>query len=113
MTTVDTVNVSQEAYDKYKAAWDDRHAKYGDYDDDQIDKIIDMRVQQRVSEWEQKIGAVTLQSEIQRIHELQKQAKINMDNVLTQGVELRSVMLEDSVSLPVPEPDMSMEALIR
>lgn len=108
-----TVTVDDVEYDRMKAAYDAAHGKYGDYDDDQIDQLIDLKVRSQVSEWEQRIGAAKLQEQIQLARERAEQANRDAEAASRTYVELRQVMLEDSVSAPVVESDEEMELLIK
>lgn len=108
-----TVTVDDVEYDRMKAAYDAAHGKYGDYSDDQIDQLIDLKVRSRVSEWENRIGAAKLQNEIQLARERAAQAGRDAEAAAATCVELRQVMLEDSVSAPVVESDEEMERLIK
>lgn len=107
------VTVDDVEYDRMKAAYDAAHGKYGDYDDDQIDQLIDLKVRSQVSEWEQRIGAANLQEQIQLARERAAQANRDAEAAARTYVELRQVMLEDSVSAPVVESDEEMELLIK
>lgn len=108
-----TVTVDDVEYDRMKAAYDAAHEKYGDYDDDQIDQLIDLKVRSQVSEWEQRIGAAKLQEQIRLARERAIQADRDAEAASETYVELRQVMLEDSVSAPVVESDEEMERLIK
>lgn len=107
------VTVDDVEYDRMKAAYDAAHGKYGDYDDEQIDQLIDLKVRSQVSEWEQRIGAAKLQEQIQSARERAAQANRDAEAASETYVELRKVMLEDSVSAPVVESDAEMELLIK
>lgn len=107
------VTVDDVEYDRMKAAYDAAHGKYGDYDDDQIDRLIDLKVRSQVTEWEQRIGAAKLQEQIQAARERAEQANRDAEAAAGTYVELRQVMLEDSVSAPVVESDEEMELLIK
>lgn len=107
------VTVDNVEYDRMKAAYDEAHGKYGDYTDDQIDQLIDLKVRSQVSEWERRIGAAKLQEQIQLSHERAAQANRDAETACGTYVELRQVMLEDSVSAPVVESDEEMELLIK
>lgn len=107
------VTVDDVEYDRMKAAYDKAHGKYGDYNDDQIDQLIDLKVRSQVSEWEQRIGAAKLQEQIQSSRERATQANRDAEAASRTYVELRQVMLEDSVSAPVVESDEEMELLIK
>nr|DAG34269.1 MAG TPA: hypothetical protein [Bacteriophage sp.] len=108
-----TVTVDDVEYDRMKAAYDAAHEKYGDYDDEQIDQLIDLKVRSQVSEWEQRIGAAKLQEQIQLARERAAQANRDAEAASRTYVELRQVILEDSVSAPVIETDEEMEKLIK
>lgn len=108
-----TVTVDDTEYDRMKAAYDAAHGKYGDYDDDQIDRLIDLKVRSQVSEWEQRIGAAKLQEQIQLARERAAQANRDAEAASVAYIDLRQVMLEDSVSAPVVESDEEMERLIK
>lgn len=108
-----TVTVDDAEYDRMKAAYDAAHGKYGDYTDDQIDQLIDLKVRSRVSEWEREIGAAKLQEQIRLSREHAAQANRDAEAASGTYVELRQVMLEDSVSAPVVESDEEMEKLIK
>lgn len=108
-----TVEVDDTEYGRMKAAYDAAHGKYGDYTDDQIDQLIDLKVRSQVSEWEQKIGAAKLQEQIQLTRERAAQANRDAEAACRTYVELRQVVLEDSVSAPVVESDEEMERLIK
>ena len=108
-----TVTVNETEYEKMKAAYEAAHEKYGGYDDEQIDQLIDLQVRRQVSEWEQKIGAAKLQEEIRLARERAEQAARDADAASKTYVELRRIMLEDSVSAPVIETDEDMEKLIK
>jgi hypothetical protein len=108
-----TVTVDDVEYDRMKAAYDAAHRKYGDYDDDQIDQLIDLKVRSQVSEWENHIGAAKLQEQIQLARERAAQAGRDAEAASETYVELRRIMLEDSVSAPVVESDEEMERLIK
>ena len=106
-----TVQVTEEKYEKMKTAYDAAYGKYGDYTDEQIDQLIDLKVRQQVSEWEREIGSAKLQEQVQS-------ARAERDNRDAEAasktyVELRRIMLEDSVSAPVIETDEDMEKLIK
>lgn len=107
------VTVDDSEYARMKAAYDAAHGKYGDYDDEQIDQLIDLKVRSQVSEWEQRIGAAKLQEQIQMARERAAQANRDAEAAAGTYVELRQVMLEDSVSAPVVETDEEMELLIK
>lgn len=107
------VTVDDVEYDRMKAAYDAAHGKYGDYNDDQIDQLIDLKVRSQVSEWEQQIGAAKLQEQIQLARERAAQANRDAEAASRTYVELRQVMIEDSVSAPVVETDEEMELLIK
>lgn len=107
------VTLDDTEYDKMKAAYDAAHGKYGGYNDDQIDQLIDLKVRSQVSEWETKIGAAKLQEQIQQARERAVQANQDVEAACKTYVELRQVILEDSVSAPVVESDEDMEKLIK
>lgn len=107
------VTVDDAEYDRLKAAYDAAHGKYGDYDDDQIDQLIDLKVRSQVSEWERRIGAAKLQEQIRLARESAAQAGRDAEAASRTCIELRQVMLEDSVSAPVVESDEEMEQLIK
>lgn len=108
-----TVTVDDVEYDRMKAAYDAAHGKYGGYTDDQIDQLIDLKVRSQVSEWEREIGAAKLQEQIRMARERAAQADRDAEAASRTYVELRQVMLEDSVSAPVVESDNEMEKLIK
>lgn len=107
------MEVDETEYRKMKAAYDAAHEKYGGYDDEQIDQLIDLQVRRRVSEWEQEIGAAKLQEQVQLARERAKQAGLNVEAASKTYAELRQVMLEDSASAPVIDTDADMERLIK
>lgn len=107
------VTVDDVEYDRMKAAYDAAHGKYGDYNDEQIDQLIDLKVRSQVTEWEQRIGAAKLQEQIRSARERAAQAGRDAEAASRTYVELRQVMLEDSVSAPVIETDEEMELLIK
>lgn len=108
-----TMEVDETEYRKMKAAYDAAHEKYGDYNDEQIDQLIDLKVRRQVSEWEQKIGAAKLQEQVRLARERAEQANRDAETASRTYVELRQVMLEDSVSAPVIDTDADMEKLIK
>jgi hypothetical protein len=108
-----TVELDETEYEKMKAAYDAAHEKYGGYDDEQIDQLIDLKVRSQVSEWENRIGAAKLQEQILLARERAAQANRDAEAASRTYVELRQVMLEDSVSAPVVESDEEMERLIK
>ena len=108
-----SVTVDDIEYNRMKTAYDAAHEKYGDYNDDQIDQLIDLKVRSQVSEWEQRIGAAKLQEQIQLARERAAQANRDAEAAARTYVELRQVMLEDSASAPVVETDEEMELLIK
>lgn len=107
-----TVTIDETEYTKMKAAYDTAHEKYGDYNDEQIDQLIDLQVRRGISEWEQKIGAAQLQEQVRTARECAEQAGRDVEAASKTYVELRRLMLEDSVSAPVIETDEDMERLI-
>lgn len=107
------VTVDDIEYDRMKAAYDAAHGKYGDYNDDQIDQLIDLKVRSQVSEWERRFGAAKLQEQIQLARERATQANLDAKAACETYIDLRQVMLEDSVSAPVVESDEEMELLIK
>lgn len=107
------VEVDETEYEKMKAAYDATHGKYGGYDDEQIDQLIDLKVRSEVSEWEREIGAAKLQEQIQLARERAAQANLEAKAAYETYIDLRQVMLEDSVSAPVIETDEDMEKLIK
>lgn len=108
-----TMEVDETEYRKMKAAYDAAHEKYGDYDDEQIDQLIDLKVRRQVSEWEQKIGAAKLQEQVRLARERAERADQDAETASKTYAELRQVMLEDSVSAPVIDTDADMERLIK
>ena len=108
-----TVQVDETEYEKMKAAYDAAHGKYGDYSDEQIDQLIDLQVRRQVSAWEQEIGAAKLQEQVQLARERAKQAGLDVEAASKTYVELRQIMLEDSISAPVIDTDADMEKLIK
>lgn len=107
------MEVDETEYRKMKAAYDAAHEKYGGYDDEQIDQLIDLQVRRQVSAWEQEIGAAKLQEQVQLARERAKRANLNAEAASKTYAELRQVMLEDSVSAPVITTDADMERLIK
>lgn len=107
------MEVDEQEYRKMKAAYDATHEKYGGYDDEQIDQLIDLQVRRRVSAWEQEIGAAKLQEQARMARERAKQANQDVEAASATYAELRRVMLEDSVSAPVITTDAEMENLIK
>lgn len=107
------MEVDETEYRKMKAAYDAAHEKYGGYDDEQIEQLIDLQVRQRVSTWEQEIGAAKLQEQVLLARERAKQANLDVEAASKTYAELRQVMLEDSVSAPVIATDTDMERLIK
>lgn len=92
---------------------DPAHAKYGDMTDDQIDTLIDIRVQQGVNKWIIDIGRVQLETII-NVNDAKARAAMAEANEVTKSArELRRVMLEYTQAKPVPEPDADMEALLK
>lgn len=108
-----TVEVNETEYEKMKAAYDAAHEKYGGYDDSQIDRLIDLKVRQQVSEWEREIGAANLQEQARLARERAERAGRDVEAASKTYIELRRVMLEDSVAAPVIETDEDMEKLIK
>lgn len=108
-----TVQVDETEYEKMKAAYDAAHGKYGNYNDEQIDQLIDLQVRRQVSAWEQEIGAAKLQEQVQLARERAKQAGLDVEAASKTYVELRQIMLEDSISAPVIDTDADMEKLIK
>lgn len=108
-----TMEVDETEYRKMKAAYDAAHEKYGGYDDEQIDQLIDLQVRRQVSAWEQEIGAAKLQEQVQLARERAKQANLDVEAASKTYAELRRVMLEDSISAPVIATDTDMERLIK
>lgn len=96
-----------------KPEYDDAHEKYGGYNDEQIDQLIDLQVRRRVSEWEQKIGAAQLQEQVRTARELAERANRDVEAASATYVELRRIMLEDSMAAPVIATDADMEKLIK
>lgn len=108
-----TIEVDETEYKKMKAAYDAAHEKYGDYNDEQIDQLIDLKVRRQVADWEQKIGAAKLQEQARLARETAKQANQDAETASKTYIELRQIMLEDSVSAPVITTDADMEKLIK
>lgn len=108
-----TMEVDETEYRKMKAAYDAAHEKYGGYNDEQIDQLIDLQVRRQVSAWEQEIGAAKLQEQVQLARERAKQANLDAEAASKTYAELRQVMLEDSISAPVIATDTDMERLIK
>lgn len=108
-----SIEVDETEYEKMKAAYDAAHEKYGDYDDEQIDQLIDLQVRRRISEWEQEIGAAKLQEQARLARERAEQANRDVEAASKTYVDLRRIMLEDSVSAPVIATDADMEKLIK
>lgn len=108
-----TVEVDEMEYEKMKTTYDAAHEKYGDYNDDQIDQLIDLKVRQQISEWEQKIGAAKLQEEVRLARERAESANRDAEAASKTYIELRQIMLEDSISAPVIDTDAAMEKLIK
>lgn len=107
------MEIDETEYRKMKAAYDATHGKYGGYTDEQIDQLIDLQVRRQVSAWEQEIGAAKLQEQVQLARERAAQANRDVEAASKTYVELRQVMLEDSVSAPVITTDADMESLIK
>jgi len=107
------IEVDETEYKKMKAAYDAAHEKYGDYNDEQIDQLIELQVRRQVSAWEQEIGAAKLQEQVQLSRERAKQANRDVEAASKTYAELRQIMLEDSVSAPVIDTDTDMERLIK
>lgn len=108
-----TMEVDETEYRKMKATYDAAHEKYGGYNDEQIDQLIDLQVRRQVSAWEQEIGAAKLQEQVQLARERAKQANLDAEAASKTYAELRQVMLEDSISAPVIATDTDMERLIK
>lgn len=106
------VTMDEAEYAKMKAAYDAAHEKYGNYNDEQIDQLIDLKVRRGISEWEQRIGAAKLQEQVLAARECAERAGHDVEAASETYAELRRVMLEDSVSAPVIETDEDMERLI-
>lgn len=106
------VTMDEAEYAKMKAAYDAAHERYGDYTDEQIDQLIDLKIRREVSEWEQRIGAAKLQEEVRTARECAELAGRDVEAASKTYAELRRIMLEDSVSAPVIETDEDMERLI-
>lgn len=108
-----TIQVTEAEYEKMKTAYDAAYEKYGDYTDEQIDQLIDLKVRQQVSEWERKIGSAKLQEQAQSARERAERDNRDAEAASKTYVELRRIMLEDSVSAPVIDTDEDMEKLIK
>lgn len=106
------VTMDEAEYAKLKAAYDAAHEKYGDYSDEQIEQLIDLKVRRGISEWERQIGAAQLQEQVQSARECAERAGRDVEAASETYAELRRIMLEDSVSAPVIETDEDMERLI-
>lgn len=107
-----SVTLNEAEYAEMKAAYDAAHEKYGKYNDEQIDQLIDLKVRRGISEWEQRIGAAKLQEQVLAARECAERAGRDVEAASETYAELRRVMLEDSVSAPVIETDEDMERLI-
>lgn len=107
------VEVDETEYERMKAAYDAAHERYGGYTDEQVDQLIDLKVRQQVSRWEQEIGAARLQEQALIARERAERAQRDAEAAARAFVDLRQVMLEDSVSAPIIETDEQMEALIK
>jgi hypothetical protein len=104
--------MDEAEYAEMKAAYDAAHGKYGKYNDEQIDQLIDLKVRRGISEWERQIGAAKLQEQVRSARECAERAGRDVEAASETYVELRRIMLEDSVSAPVIETDEDMERLI-
>lgn len=107
------VTVSKDEYEKYKKTYDSLHSKYGDYDDEDIDNIIDMRVRQEVAKWESEIAQAQLDAAILENKQKDKQLNLDLHEACQKLVNLRETVLNDSVSIPIVMSEDEILALFR
>lgn len=87
-------------------------SKYADYSDEQLDLLIDLKVQRAINEWQTKIGMANLDANIIYARERAVKAKLDADTVSEPSTALRELMLEDIAMIPVVASDEEMEVLI-
>lgn len=113
-TTSDAaVEVPRSEYERLKAEHERAYGRYGDFTDDEIDTIIELKSQAAVNQWITKVGRARIEADLEMTRQAAERDRVDAARAMGAQVDLRRVMLEETEMRPVPEPDADMEALLR
>lgn len=113
ITSDATVEVPRSEYESLKAEHERAYGRYGDFTDDEIDTIIELKSQAAVNQWITKVGRAQIESDLEITRQTAERNRVDGVRAMSAQVNLRQVMLEETEMRPVPEPDADMEALLR
>lgn len=106
----DTVTVPAVEYESYRKAYEKQHAKYGGMTDDEIDNLIDIRVETERQAWLRDIALNRMDMEVERVRELQVKHQLDLDASMKRTVKLREAVLTEMVRMPVDEGGTNEQA---
>lgn len=87
--------------------------KYSNYTEEQIDQLIDLRVEREKQEWLKNIADTLLQNNVKLAREKAEKAGLEAANYTTPLIKLREIALEESIATPTIATDEEMEKLIQ
>lgn len=104
MTTNDMVEISAEELERIRSISEKSTRIYGSskYTDEEIENIIDMRVQSKYSEWMIQVAAAELQDRIAENKERLRTEKLAFQNACAAKIKLRERALEETFGTPIP-----------
>lgn len=113
ITSDATVEVPRSEYERLKSEHERAYGRYGDFTDDEIDTIIELKSQAAVNQWITKVGRAQIESDLEITRQTAERNRVDAVRAMSAQVNLRQIMLEETEMRPVPEPDADMEALLR
>lgn len=87
--------------------------KYSNYTEEQIDQLIDMRVEREKQEWLKTIADTLLQNNVNLAREKAEKAGLEAANYTAPLIKLREIALEETIATPTIATDEEMEKLIQ
>lgn len=87
--------------------------KYANYTEEQIEQLIDLRVEREKQLWLQNIANTLIQNNVKLAREKAEKAGFEAANYTAPLIELREIALEESVAAPLVETSEEMERLIQ
>lgn len=87
--------------------------KYKDYTQEQIDQLIDLRVERAKQEWLKTIADTLIQNNVNLARAKADKAGLEAANYTAPLIKLREIALEETVEAPIIETDEEMERLIQ
>lgn len=81
--------------------------KYDGMSEDDIDNMVDMKVEIERQRWLRDIAVNMLDTEVERVRKIQEKAQVQLDESMRRTIKLRETALTEIVRMPV---DDNMEA---